>query len=213
MNHLSADAPSLAPRADCKYEMVALGASAGGLHAIGAVLAPLPLNFGCGILVVQHLSPRHASMMAELLASKTVLPVHQARDGEPILPGVVYIAPPNHHLLVEVGDVRLLQTPVVHHMRPSVDLLLGSLASSYGPRGIAVVLSGSGSDGADGVRAVKAAGGYVIAEDPDTAEFRFMPDAAIATHCTDRVLPLSSIGKALIHLNRLSLHAVAAPMR
>ncbi len=152
---------------DLRYRVVALGASAGGFRSISEVLARLSNKLPCGVLVVQHLSPDHRSLMPELLLRRTSMQVHQAVDGEQILPGVAYIAPPGQHLLAEPGSVRLLRTPEVHHHRPSIDLLFESVAVNYGRHAIAVVLSGSGTDGAAGLRAVKAAGGKTLAEEPD----------------------------------------------
>lgn len=126
--------------------------------------------------------------------------VRQAQDGEPICDGVVYIAPPDWHLLSEPGNVRLLRTPAVRFHRPSVDLLFESVAVSHGRHAIAVVLSGSGNDGSTGLRAVKMAGGRTIVEDPSKAEFSSMPYAAIATGCVDMVLPQDRIGRALVEL-------------
>jgi two-component system chemotaxis response regulator CheB len=184
-----------------RYQIIAIGASAGGLHALFEVLTPVPQSLPCGILVVQHLSPDHKSVLADLLVRRTALHVHQAVDGEPILPGTVYIAPPNQHLLAGPAMVRLLSTPHVHHHRPSIDLLFESIAANYGRHAVAVVLSGSGNDGSVGVRAVKMAGGATIAEDPGKAEFNSMPYAAIATGCIDMVLPLSTIGESLVELS------------
>ncbi len=183
-----------------RYRIIALGASAGGLNSISQVLSRLPRGLSCGVLVVQHLSPDHKSLMAELLLRRTELQVHQAVDGEEILPGVVYVAPPGQHLLAEPGNVRLLRTPEVHHHRPSIDLLFESVAVNYGNHGVVVVLSGSGSDGAAGLRAAKMAGGRTLAEDPTKAEFNSMPYAAIATGCVDMVLTAPKIGDALVEL-------------
>ncbi len=183
-----------------RYRIIALGASAGGLNSISQVISRLPRRLCCGILVVQHLSPDHKSLMPELLLRRTQLQVHQAVDGEQILPGVVYIAPPGQHLLAEPGSIRLLRTPEVHHHRPSIDLLFESVAVNYAEHGIVVVLSGSGADGAAGLRAVKMAGGKTLAEDPTKAEFNSMPYAAIATGCVDMVLTSAKIGDALAEL-------------
>ncbi len=196
---------TVAPQAEeqgqpSQYRIIALGASAGGLHSLYQVLSRLPRSLCCGILVVQHLSPDHKSIMAELLLRHTELQVHQAVDGEEILPGVVYIAPPGQHLLAEPGSVRLLRTPEVHHHRPSIDLLFESVAVNYGGHGIVVVLSGSGNDGSVGLRAVKMAGGRTLAEDPTKAEFNSMPYAAIATGCVDMVLTAAKIGDALVEM-------------
>lgn len=190
----------LEPEAERRFEVVAVGASAGGLHSLTQLLAPLPVNFRCSVLVVQHLSPDYRSMMAQLLQRGTRLRVHQASDGESIEAGIVYVAPPNLHLLAEPGSIRLLRTPVVHHSRPSIDLLFESVAVNYGRRAVAIVLSGLGRDGADGIRAVKLAGGVTLTEDPGKAEFNSMPFAAIATGCVDMVLPLDCLAGALLDL-------------
>ncbi len=194
---VSRDREVLAPR---KYRIIAIGESAGGFRSLCELLAPLPSDLSSAILVVQHLSPTHKSLMADLLLHKTAMMVRQARDGEPICDGVVYVAPPDWHLLSEPNNVRLLRTPAVRYHRPSVDLLFESVAVSHGRHAIAVVLSGSGNDGALGIRAIKMAGGRTIVEDPGKAEFSSMPYAAIATGCVDTVLPLNEIGRALVDL-------------
>ena len=113
-------------------------------------------------------------------------------------PGFAYVAPPNHHLLVDAGGILALSsTELVHFVRPSADLLFESVAGAYGPRAIACVLTGSGSDGAMGVSAVKSRGGTVIVQDPESAEFKGMPEAAVATGAVDFVLPLDEIGAVI----------------
>ena len=124
----------------------------------------------------------------------------QDLHGELLLPGVVYIAPPDEHLLVGPGIVQLAHTQLVHYNRPSIDLLFESVAGTYGSRSIGVVLTGSNSDGAAGVRAIKEAGGTTLVQDPGAAEYRIMPAAAIATGCVDRVLSLQEIGATLVQL-------------
>ncbi len=182
------------------YDIIALAASAGGLHALGAVLASLPKDFPASIVIVQHLDPRHRSLMAEILSRRTYLPVQEAAEGLQLLPGTVYIAPPNQHLLVNDDRVYLTQTELVHFVRPSADLLFESVAASHKERAIAVVLTGTGSDGVMGVQAIKKMGGTVIAQDKDTAEFFGMPEAAIHSGSVDFVLPLEEIGPALVTL-------------
>lgn len=183
-----------------RYRVIAIGESAGGLHSAISLLRPLPRDLPCAILIVQHLSPEHRSMMAELLAHKTCLKVRQAEDSEPIVDGVVYIGPPGFHLVAEPGKVRLLATPALRLHRPSVDLMFESVAVNYGRHAIGIVLSGSGSDGAIGIRAIKMAGGVTITEDPGKAEFSSMPYAAIATGCVDMVLPLDTMGQTITQL-------------
>jgi len=180
------------------YEVVALAASAGGLNALTHVLAALPKDFPAALVVVQHLDPRHRSVMADILSRRTALAVKQAVDGERLQSGAAYIAPPNRHLLVNPDrSVALTQTELVHFVRPSADLLFESTAASFKERAIAVVLSGSGQDGAMGVKAIKKMGGTVIVQDARTADFTGMPDAAIATGLADFILALDEIAPAL----------------
>jgi two-component system chemotaxis response regulator CheB len=139
--------------------------------------------------------------MADILSRRTPLRVKQAEEGEPVAPATVYIAPPNRHLLVNPdGTLSLTQSQLVHFLRPSADLLFESVAASYGERAIAVVLTGTGSDGAMGVQAIKKMGGTVIAQDEATAEFFGMPGAAIQSGSVDFVLPLDEIPMALVTL-------------
>ena len=180
------------------FEIVAIAASAGGLTAISKVLEELPPSFPASVLVVQHVDPRHRSLMASILSRRTRLPVKEAEAGERIVPGTVYVAPPNHHLLVNSdGTLVLTQTELVHFVRPSADLLFESVAASFRDRVIAVVLSGTGVDGSMGVEAVNKMGGTVIAEDEQSSEFFGMPQAAIQTGFVDFVLPLTEISSAL----------------
>ncbi len=186
---------------DTTFDIVALAASAGGLTALGRVLAALPEGFPATLVVVQHLDPRHRSLMAEILSRRTSLRVKQAEDGEQVSLATVYIAPPNWHLLVNpAGTLSLSQSEVVHFLRPSADVLFVSVATSYRERAIAVVLTGTGSDGAMGVQAIKKMGGIVIAQDETTAEFFGMPSAAIRSGSVDFVLPLDEIAPALVTL-------------
>ena len=179
------------------FEVVALAASAGGLNALTHVPAALPEDFPAALVVVQHLDPRHRSVMADILARRTRVPVKEASDGEELRPGHAYIAPPNRHLLVNPDRrLSLTQTQLVHFVRPSADLLFESTAASFKERAIAVVLSGSGEDGAMGVKAIKKMGGTVIVQDAQ-AEFGGMPKAAVATGAVDFVLALDEIATAL----------------
>jgi two-component system chemotaxis response regulator CheB len=183
------------------FDIVAMAASAGGLTALSRVLAALPADFPAVIVVVQHLDPRHRSLMADILSRRTPLRVKQAEEGEQVSPATVYIAPPNRHLLVNSdGTLSLSQSEMVHFLRPSADLLFESVAASYRERAIAVVLTGTGSDGAMGVQAIKKMGGTVIAQDEDTAEFFGMPSAAMHSGSVDFVLPLDEIPAALVTL-------------
>jgi two-component system chemotaxis response regulator CheB len=181
-----------------RARIVVLAASAGGVHALGEVLSALPGDLPAAVVVVQHLAPHHRSHMAQIMSRHTPLHVKQARDGEALRRGVVYIAPPDRHLLVNPdGTVTLAETELVHFLRPSADLLFESAAAAFGEGVVAVVLTGTGEDGTMGVRAVKKMGGMVIVQDEETAEFRGMPHAAVSTGLADRVLHLDAIGPAL----------------
>ncbi len=182
------------------FDVVVIGASAGGVEALSIVVNAFPAGFPAAILVVQHMDPRHKSVLHGLLGRRCWIPVAQAIDGDGLHSGTVSIAPPDLHLLVRGDRLRLESTAQVHFTRPSVDLLFESVADAYGERVIGVVLSGSGLDGAAGVRAIKAKGGTTIVQDPATAAHRGMPDAARNTGCADFVLPLDEIGPAIVGL-------------
>ncbi len=199
MNPASKDTLTHFPNA--AFDVVAIGASAGGLTALSKILAAMPADFPAAILVVQHLDPRHRSLMAQILNRRASLNIQEAKEGDVLQPGTVYIAPPNHHLLVNAdGTLALTQSELVHFVRPSADLLFDSVAAVYKDRAIAVVLTGTGSDGAMGVQAIKKMGGTVIAQDEKSAEFSGMPVAAIHTGNVDFVLPLDEIPSALATL-------------
>lgn len=196
---MTAAAPGGGP--DRPYGIVAIAASAGGVTALSRVLGGLPQDFPVPVVVVEHLDPRHRTVIAEVLGRRAKLPTRLASQGERAEPGTIYIAPPDHHLLLgEDGTLTLSSSALVHFVRPSADLLFESVAGSYGPRAIACVLTGTGSDGAMGASAVKSRGGTVIAEDPELAEFRGMPDAVVATGAADYILPLDEIASVICGL-------------
>ena len=183
------------------FDIVAFAASAGGVFALTEILGKLPAQFPAIVVVVQHLDPRHRSLMPEIFGRRSQLPVDQALDGMKVEPGHVYLAPPDRHLLINRdGTVSLTQTELVNFVRPSADLLFESVAAVYGERAIAVVLTGAGKDGSMGVTAIKARGGTVIVQDEATSEFFSMPSAAIRTGTVDFVLSLNEIPSALVTL-------------
>ncbi len=196
--------PQLDPRNQggrVAFAIVAIAASAGGLNAISEVLSGLPAALPVAIVIVQHLDPRHRSLMADILSRRTPLTVKQAEEGDTLQVGTVYIAPPDRHLLVNPdGSLSLTQSELVHFVRPSADLLFESVAASYRAAAIAVVLSGTGSDGGMGVEAIKKMGGTVIAQNQATADFFGMPQTAIKTGAVDFILPLAEIAPALMTL-------------
>lgn len=135
------------------FDVVAIASSAGGVQALGTILSALPADFPAALVVVQHVRPRHRSLLAEVLARRTPLRVKPAEDGDRLAPGVVFVAPPDRHVLVNPdGTVSLTHTQRVRHVRPSADVLFPSLAASCHGRGVAVVLTGGDSNGAAGVR-------------------------------------------------------------
>jgi two-component system, chemotaxis family, protein-glutamate methylesterase/glutaminase len=179
--------------------VVGVGASAGGIAALQEVLHGLPADLPASVVVVLHLMPDHTSYLAEILGRKSPLPVVQAEHGQSLEPGCVYVAPPDHHLTVGTeGRLALEQSPPVRFLRPSVDLFLTSLAESYDGRAVAVILSGAGGDGAQGVQRIKAAGGTVLAQEAGSAEYNGMPEAAAATGAVDSVLPLAQIAEGIV---------------
>jgi two-component system chemotaxis response regulator CheB len=157
-------------------DVIAVAASAGGLRALSSPLSTLPPNFSPCVVVVQHVSPRHPSRLAEILRREAKRDVEEARDGDQLQPGRVYIAPPDQHLLINPdGTITLTHTELVHFVRPSADLLFESVAGAYGKRAIVVVLTGTGTDGSLGVVAAKKKGSRVIVQDEATSEFFGMP--------------------------------------
>jgi two-component system chemotaxis response regulator CheB len=178
--------------------VVAFAASAGGLNALSIVLSTLPSDFAAAIIIVQHLSPDHQSYMAEILNRRTALRVVVAQENDCIKAGVIYLAPPNWHLTIQSGGIlKLNQEARLHFLRPSADLMFTSLAESFTDHAIAVVLTGTGVDGASGIKTIKAMGGTVIAQDETSSEFFGMPGKAIETGQVDYILPLNQIASVL----------------
>ncbi len=188
------DHPSSAPPF---YDLIVIGASAGGIEALSQLVSTLPAQFPAPIVVAQHLDPTRPSHLSEILGRRSVLRIQTVAEGEPqaLTPGVVYLAPPDRDVEVTDGAVAL-QVGAPKHPIPSVDRLLRSAASAYGERLIAVILTGSGSDGAAGAREVKAAGGTVVIEDPETASYPSMP-ASLAPSNVDLVVTLERMGALL----------------
>ena len=183
------------------FDVVVIGASAGGLAALSAVLGGLPASFPAAIAVVLHLSPDHPSLLAGVLSRYTRLPVCWAHDGECMERGTVSVAPPDRHLVFERdGTVALLHSAPVHFVRPSVDLLFASAARAFGERTLAVILSGNGYDGSGGVADVHRLGGVVIAQDEASSEYFSMPREAIQSGGVTYILPLPSIAPAVRRL-------------
>lgn len=174
--------------------IVGIGASAGGLEAISQLLPHLPKGLGLSFVVVQHLSPTYKSMLTQLLSRETAMAVLEIEDGVSPQPDIVYITPPNRNVTLENSLFRL-SVPAKEAMpKPSVNLFFHSIAEQLGDGAFGIVLSGTGSDGAHGIRAIKAAGGFTFAQSPDTAKYSGMPQAAIDTGSVDWVLSPADIG-------------------
>ena len=191
----------ISPGSSGPYQLLTVASSAGGVRALGELLDGLPDDFDVPVVIVQHLDPRHQTVIAEVLGRHCLLSVKLAEHEEQAKPGTVYVAPPNRHLFIGPDSVlTLADGELVHFVRPSADLLFESAAGAYGPSAIACVLTGSGADGAMGVRAIKSRGGTVIVQDPALAEFRGMPDAALEAAAVDFVLPLAEIAPVVRRL-------------
>lgn len=180
-----------------------MAASVGGLKALSVILGGLPKDFPAAIAIVMHLSPEHKSILAEILDSRTQLDVKQARTGDILCHSSVFVAPPNHHLLVGKGGRLKLSSAFaekVHFARPSAEPLFASVAELYKKNAIAVVLTGGDGDGSFGVQIIKENGGRVIAQDRPTSQDFSMPETSIKTGDVDFILPLNKIAPKLITL-------------
>jgi two-component system chemotaxis response regulator CheB len=188
-------------RDDVCFDVVVIGASAGGVYALETVLRALPDPFPVPVAVVLHLSPDHESVLAQVLTRITGRRVEWATNGAKLVAGAIVAAPPDRHLEVDdQGSVVLATTPRVHFSRPSLDHLFVSAARTFGPRALAVILTGNGSDGTDGALAVRDAGGVVIAQDEASSEYFNMPREVISAGAATLVLPLNSIPAAITRL-------------
>ncbi len=184
-----------------RIELVAIGASWGGLQAVQRVLRALPADFGAAVVVAQH---RQAGSderrLTHLLDSHTPLTVCEAEDKQELDRGTVYVAPADYHLLVDGGRFALSLEERVQYARPSIDVLFESVAHAYREHAIGIVLTGANADGAAGLAAIKGNGGVAVVQDPATATRRSMPDAALAAAEADAILPLEEIGPFLYGL-------------
>jgi two-component system, chemotaxis family, protein-glutamate methylesterase/glutaminase len=180
-------------------DLVVVGSSWGGLHALGRLLTDLPPDFDPAVVIAQHRHPdsKHGTLQL-LLQRETARPVVEAEDKLAIEPQKVYVAPPDYHLLVERGSFALSVDDRVSYARPSIDVLFESAADAYGDRLIGIILTGANEDGARGLARIKEVGGVALIQDPAAAAKRTMPDAAIAATVADAILPLEEIG-AYVH--------------
>jgi two-component system CheB/CheR fusion protein len=197
------------PPESLDFAVVGIGASAGGLDACRKFISALPIDNDMAFILVQHLDPTHESMMVDLLGGHASMSVLQATDGILIERKHLYIIPPGTYLSVADGTLHLTKPQARHGARLPFDFLLNSLAEAYGSRAACVILSGTGADGALGLKKVKAKGGFVIAQDPEEAGFGGMPRSAMMTGMVDLVLPVSKIPDALIEHNKKRASSIA----
>jgi two-component system, chemotaxis family, protein-glutamate methylesterase/glutaminase len=184
-------------------ELVAIGASAGGVDAIGTLLRTLPPDFPATIAVVLHIPPDRTSLLPTLFGAGCALPVKEVEDKEFIVPGTVYVAAPDYHMLVEPDrSFALSQDEAVNFSRPSIDLLLESAAVAYRERLLGIVLTGGSPDGAAGLQRVRALGGQAWVQDPDNANAPTMPASAIARAGADRIMDVTTLARALADMGK-----------
>ena len=181
-------------------DIVVIGASAGGVTALLDLVKTLPADFPAPVFVVQHLAPDSPSILPQLLSSVSALRVKHPKNEETVQPGVIYVAPPDHHLLLEDNQVLVARGPKENRFRPSVDALFRSAAYTYGPRVIGVVLTGYLDDGTSGLWSVQRMGGLTVVQDPLDAEQPSMPTNALEFVAADHVLPLAQLGPLLVRL-------------
>jgi two-component system, chemotaxis family, protein-glutamate methylesterase/glutaminase len=192
------------------HDLIVIGASAGGVEALSRLVRDLPPELPAAVLVVLHVPAHSRSVMPAILTRAGRLPAAHAVDGQVIEAGRVYIAPPDHHMIVKQGIVRLTRGPHENGHRPAVDPLFRTAAHAYGPRVIGVVLSGALDDGSAGLVAIKRRGGLAVVQDPEDALYDGMPRHAIENVAVDRVLPVNLIGAELARLAALPADTTAA---
>jgi two-component system, chemotaxis family, protein-glutamate methylesterase/glutaminase len=180
--------------------IVVIGASAGGIEALRELVGRLPEDFPAPICVVLHTSPQAPGVLDAILSRAGVVPAHNARDRERLKPGRIYVAPPDCHLLIEPGIVRVTKGPRENRFRPAVDPLFRSAAQVFGPAAIGVVLTGNLDDGTAGLWAIKQLGGIAVVQDPADALFPSMPQSARQNVRVDYSVPLAEIPKLLVQL-------------
>jgi two-component system chemotaxis response regulator CheB len=181
-----------------RNDAVVVGASAGGVEALGEILPTLPADFRPALLVVLHLPRERPSLLVEIYEKRCALPVREADDKEPIEPGTVYFAPPDYHMLVEKSrQIALSTDEPVYYSRPSIDVLFESAADVYADRLLGIILTGANEDGAAGLLAVHRAGGVTVVQEPDSAKVPLMVVSALQRNPADFVLPLPAIADLL----------------
>jgi len=191
----AADAPAERP-----LTIVGIGASAGGLAAFEAFFSSLPADtdLSMSFVLVQHLAPEHKSILSDIISRYTRMEVFEVTDGTTVQPNCIYVIPPGHNMALLNGTLQLLKLTAVHGQRLPIDFFFRSLAQDQRERAIGIVLSGTGSDGTLGIRAIKGEGGMVMAQNPASAEYDDMPRSAIITGLVDYELPPAEMPAQLI---------------
>ena len=196
-----------APAAGVAFPIVGIGASAGGLEALEQFLGHVPAGSRMAFVIVQHLDPTHKGIMPELLQRATRMKVVQVKDRTKVQPECVYVIPPNKDMSILHGVLHLLEPAAPRGLRLPIDFFLRSLAQDQQQHSIGVILSGMGSDGTLGLRAIKERGGLVLVQDPATAKFDGMPRSAIDSGLADIVAPVDDLpGRILAYLKRIPLN-------
>ena len=179
---------------DQSIKAVVIGASAGGVQALLQILPSLPASYPLPVLIVVHVPPDRDNALVSLFQARCQIQVREAEDKEPVLPGVVYFAPSDYHLLVEKdGTLSLSSDELVNHSRPSIDVLLESAADAFGNELVGVILTGANDDGARGLQAVVEAGGVAIVEDPAEAYASAMPAASLRASPSAKAMKVAAI--------------------
>lgn len=179
------------------HDIIVIGTSAGGLKALRSLVSGLPAGLEAAVFVVQHVAPNAATLLPELLERAGPLESALAADGEPIRPGRIYVAPPDHHVIVSRGVMRISRGPHENRFRPSIDVLFRSAARAYGPRVVGVILTGYLDDGTVGLQAIKKRGGVSVVQDPQEAEYPGMPRSALRHVPIDHCVPLGEMAALL----------------
>lgn len=188
-----------------RVQAIVVGASAGGVEALLRIFGGLRSGFGLPIITVLHLPDDHRSQLVHVFGSRLRIPVKEADDKESVKPGTLYFACAGYHLSVEADhSFSLSQEDRVFYSRPSIDILFESAADAYGPALAGILLTGANNDGAQGLARIASCGAMTVVQNPDEAQARTMPDAALALHTPDYLLPLNDIGQLLVELERIA---------
>lgn len=184
-----------------EHDVIVIGTSAGGLKALGVILGALPADINAALFIVQHIAADKPSILPKILTDVSSFPASHPVDGEELQKGRIYVAPPDHHLLVTQGSIRVVRGPQENRFRPAIDALFRSAACAYGARVVGVVLTGYLDDGTVGLQAVKKRGGVAIVQDPQEAEYPSMAKSALRYVKVDYCVPLVEISDLLVRLS------------